>query len=132
MTLRVFANAGRLGTLAAKPQAYDCGSCRFEARLAQTQLDQTRLDQRRGAGMKRRGRHSVLVAIFAFSASLFVASFSAVPAFAAGKQTLTGEVGDAMCGKQHMEGAPAECTHTCVSHGSKYALVVGDKIYTIE
>ena len=37
-----------------------------------------------------------------------------------------------MCGKKHMEGTPAECTHTCVSHGSKYALVVGDKIYTLE
>jgi hypothetical protein len=53
------------------------------------------------------------------------------PAWAAGKQTLTGEVGDAMCGAKHMEGAPAECTRTCVSHGSKYALVVGDKIYVL-
>jgi len=31
-----------------------------------------------------------------------------------------------------MEGSAAECTHTCVSHGSKYALVVGDKIYALE
>ena len=52
-------------------------------------------------------------------------------AMAAGKQTLTGEVGDAMCGTKHMEGTPAECTRTCVSHGSKYALVVGDKIYAL-
>ena len=52
--------------------------------------------------------------------------------FAAGKQTLTGEVGDAMCGRKHMEGAPAECTRTCVQHGSKYALVVGDKIYSLD
>ena len=80
--------------------------------------------------MKRSGRHSVLIPTLA--ASLFVTGFSVYPAFAAGKQTLTGEVGDAMCGKKHMEGAPADCTHTCVSHGSKYALVVGDKIYTIE
>ena len=50
---------------------------------------------------------------------------------AAGKQTLTGEVGDAMCGVKHMEGTPAECTRSCVSHGSKYALVVGDKIYVL-
>jgi hypothetical protein len=48
------------------------------------------------------------------------------------KQTFTGEVGDAMCGRQHMEGTAAECTHTCVAHGSKYALVVGDKIYVLE
>jgi hypothetical protein len=52
--------------------------------------------------------------------------------WAAAKQTLTGEVGDAMCGAKHMEGAPAECTRTCVSHGSKYALVVGDKIYVLD
>jgi hypothetical protein len=53
---------------------------------------------------------------------------------AAGKQTLTGEVGDAMCGRKHMdgEGTPAECTRSCVAHGSKYALVVGEKIYVLE
>ena len=70
----------------------------------------------------------IVIAALAFSASLFEAN----PAHAAGKQTLTGEVGDAMCGKKHMEGSAAECTHTCVSHGSKYALVVGEKIYALE
>jgi hypothetical protein len=70
----------------------------------------------------------VAIAVLAVFSTLFLAN----PAHAAGKQTLTGEVGDAMCGKKHMEGTPAECTHTCVSHGSKYALVVGDKIYTLE
>lgn len=52
---------------------------------------------------------------------------------AGGKQTLTGEVGDAMCGVKHMdgEGTPAQCTRSCVAHGSKYALVVGDKIYSL-
>jgi hypothetical protein len=82
--------------------------------------------------MKGCGQRSVLIAALAFSASLFVASFVASPALAAGKQTLTGEVGDAMCGKKHMEGTAEECTRTCVSHGSKYALVVGDKIYVLE
>ncbi len=59
---------------------------------------------------------------------------AAVPALAAGKsQTLTGEVSDAMCGVKHeMPGKPAECTRACMKHGSKYALVVGDKVYTIE
>ncbi len=59
---------------------------------------------------------------------------SAVPALAAGKnQTLTGEVSDAMCGAKHeMPGNPAACTRACVQHGSKYALVVGDKVYTLE
>jgi hypothetical protein len=56
----------------------------------------------------------------------------ALDAQASGKQSFTGEVGDAMCGKQHMEGAPADCTRTCVSHGSKYALIVGDKVYILE
>ena len=74
------------------------------------------------------GQRSILMTVLALSACLFVSN----PARAAGKQTLTGEVGDAMCGKKHMEGAPAECTRTCVSHGSKYALVVGEKVYVLE
>jgi hypothetical protein len=61
-----------------------------------------------------------------------VTAFSNLHAFAGSKQTFTGEVGDAMCGRKHMEGTPAECTHTCVSHGSKYALVVGEKIYILD
>src|SRR5208282_44284 len=48
------------------------------------------------------------------------------------KQTFTGEVGDAMCGSKHMEGTPAECTRTCVAHGSKFALIVGEKIYLLD
>jgi len=54
----------------------------------------------------------------------------AISAFAAGK-TYTGTVSDAMCGAKHM-GPAAECTRGCVSKGSKYALVVGDKVYTLE
>src|SRR5260221_9984719 len=57
-----------------------------------------------------------------------------VPALAAGKsETLTGEVSDAMCGAKHeMQGKAADCTRDCMKHGSKYALVVGDKVYTLE
>jgi hypothetical protein len=51
---------------------------------------------------------------------------------AAHKQTFTGEVGDAMCGNKHMEGTPAECTRTCVSKGSKFALVVDEKVYILD
>jgi hypothetical protein len=53
---------------------------------------------------------------------------------AAGKtQTFTGTVSDAMCGAKHeMESSPAECTRACVGKGSKYALVVGDKVYTLD
>lgn len=48
-------------------------------------------------------------------------------------QTVTGEVSDAMCGAKHMmEGSAAECTQQCVSKGSKYALVVGDKVYVLD
>jgi hypothetical protein len=58
----------------------------------------------------------------------------AVPALAAGKsQTLTGEVSDAMCGAKHeMPGKAADCTRGCIKHGSKYALIVGDQVYTLE
>ncbi|MGA2352930.1 MAG: hypothetical protein ABSG02_00440 [Terriglobales bacterium] len=60
---------------------------------------------------------------------------AAVPALAAGKsQTLTGVVSDAMCGAKHeeMPTKPAECTRACVKHGANYALVVGDKVYTLQ
>ncbi len=48
-------------------------------------------------------------------------------------QTFTGKVSDAMCGAKHMEAgiAPADCVRACVQKGAKYALVVGDKVYTL-
>lgn len=52
-------------------------------------------------------------------------------AVAADKQTLTGEVSDAMCGTQHMQSPAAQCTRTCVGHGAKYTLLVGDKVYSL-
>ena len=71
-----------------------------------------------------------VIATFIFST---VAFFNG-DALAAAKQiTLTGEVGDSMCGRKHMEDEPAaECTRACVAHGSKYALIVGDKVYTLD
>src|SRR6266404_49495 len=78
--------------------------------------------------MNRGSRWWATIATVIFSA----AAFSDLYALAGRKQTFTGEVGDAMCGRKHMEGTPAECTHTCVSHGSKYALVVGEKMYILE
>jgi hypothetical protein len=60
-------------------------------------------------------------------------AFLDIHGLAAGKHTFTGEVGDAMCGRKHMEDEPAaECTRACVGHGSKFALIVGDHIYTLE
>ena len=55
--------------------------------------------------------------------------------FAAAKGTSwEGTVSDAMCGAKHaMPGASdRDCTLACVKKGSKYALVVGDKVYTLE
>ena len=49
-------------------------------------------------------------------------------------KSLTGTVSDAMCGKTHMmkNATAAQCTRECVKSGSDYALVVGDKIYTLK
>jgi hypothetical protein len=73
------------------------------------------------------------------SSRRFLPIFLAValtPCFGAGKsRTLTwlGKVSDAMCGAKHMmSGNAAECTRACVKKGSKYALVVGDKVYTLD
>jgi hypothetical protein len=63
------------------------------------------------------------------------AVLAVVPGVAAGNtQTFTGKVSDAMCGAKHMEAgiAPADCVRVCVQKGAKYALVVGDKVYTLD
>ena len=63
------------------------------------------------------------------------AGLAVVPGVAAGDtQTFTGKVSDAMCGPTHMEKgiAPADCVRACVQKGAKYALVVGDKVYTLD
>jgi len=60
---------------------------------------------------------------------------AAVLAFATDKpQTFTGKISDAMCGAHHMMAgaSDADCTRACVKQGSKYALVVGDNVYTLE
>ncbi len=73
-----------------------------------------------------------------FSGLLLLACMTVAPALAGdkkapAKQTLSGVVSDSMCGAKHMmEGSPAECTRACVGKGSKYALVVGDKVYTLD
>src|SRR4029077_20490893 len=60
-------------------------------------------------------------------------ALAASSAFAAKGKTFTGTVSDSMCGAKHeMPGDDAGCTRACVSKGSKYALVVGDKVYTLE
>src|SRR5260370_7619200 len=64
---------------------------------------------------------------------LLGAALTVSSAFAAKGKTFTGTVSDSMCGAKHqMAGDDAGCTRACVSKGSKYALVVGDKVYTLE
>jgi hypothetical protein len=63
------------------------------------------------------------------------AGLAVVPGVAAGNtQTFTGKVSDAMCGAKHTEGgiAPTACVRVCAQKGAKYALVVGDKVYTLD
>ena len=54
---------------------------------------------------------------------------------ASGEQkTLTGIVSDAMCGTTHMmkDKPAAECLRYCVKQGTKYALLAGKSVYTLE
>ncbi len=62
-----------------------------------------------------------------------VVTLGALQLSAANQQQLTGIVSDSMCGASHMarDKTAAECTRMCVKEGSKYALVVGDKVYTL-
>ena len=55
-------------------------------------------------------------------------------ASSAAPATLTGIVSDAMCGAHHMakDKSAAECTRECVKQGTKFALVVGKKVYTLD
>jgi hypothetical protein len=70
----------------------------------------------------------ISIAILILSVAILVS-----PALAAKAQSYTGTVSDAMCGAKHMmEGDPAACLRACVQKGSKYALVVGDKVYTLD
>lgn len=48
-------------------------------------------------------------------------------------KTFTGQVSDSMCGKSHMMPgkSAAECTKECAKDGD-YALVVGNKVYTLK
>lgn len=51
----------------------------------------------------------------------------------AASQTINGVVTDSMCGKKHMMPGKtdAPCVQECIKSGSSYALVAGDKVYTL-
>jgi hypothetical protein len=70
---------------------------------------------------------------FLLLSMVLVAGLGVSSAFAAKAQTFTGTVSDSMCGAKHaMPGSDAACTRACVGKGSKYALVTGDKVYTLD
>ncbi len=76
---------------------------------------------------------SVSTKITAALAVAVLCGFGLVNLAAASSQTFTGEVSDSMCGAKHaMAGDKAACTRGCVKKGSSYALVVGDKVYTLK
>ena len=73
------------------------------------------------------GRYVLLVSGIFLAAALAVSS-----AFALKPQTFTGTVGDAVCGGKHsMDGDEISCLRTCIRRGSKYDLIVGDKVYVL-
>ncbi|MHB1936192.1 MAG: hypothetical protein ACYCOR_06375 [Acidobacteriaceae bacterium] len=69
----------------------------------------------------------------AFGAFVIVTMLAAGVA-SAQTMTLKGVVTDQMCGARHMMAgaSAAKCTRECVGMGSPYALVVGDKVYTLQ
>jgi hypothetical protein len=63
---------------------------------------------------------------------IVVAMFGCLAA-AAEKTTVTGVVGDAMCGVKHMMGGDDPgCTRECVKQGSDYALIADGKALTLK
>ena len=69
---------------------------------------------------------------FVLLALVLSAGLTVPSGYAKGK-SFTGKVSDAMCGAKHqMPGDDAGCTRACVAKGAKYALVVGDKVYTLD
>jgi len=81
------------------------------------------------------GRH---VSVFEMTKYLRRASFGVVPALllvaplsGGSDVTLTGTVSDAACGRDHHGRDAEECVRACVEESGQYALVVGDRVYTL-
>jgi hypothetical protein len=48
-------------------------------------------------------------------------------------KTYKGTVGDALCGIEHsMPVSAIECIRQCIGKGSRYSLIVGDKVYALD
>src|SRR6266566_7197552 len=73
-------------------------------------------------------------AILALAATALVGTVSMLAQASGEQKTLTGIVSDAMCGQTHMmkDKPDAECLRYCVKQGTKYALVAGKNVYTLE
>jgi hypothetical protein len=73
-------------------------------------------------------RNSMKAAASTFAAALLFG----MSVVSAKSTTMTGVVGDAMCGVKHMMADGEKCTHGCVKEGSDYALIVKDKAYKLK
>jgi len=99
-------------------------------------------NQKRGLLMKTRTVVNTIA--FLTLSTILMAAQTQMPTSTPGKskpaeassesKTLPGTVSDSMCGAHHMEEgkSAAECTRDCVKKGTKYALVVGKKVYTLD
>ncbi|MGH9485973.1 MAG: hypothetical protein ACRD04_00070 [Terriglobales bacterium] len=81
--------------------------------------------------MQLRWRNNVLA--LAITVGMIPVGLSALTPPRQAATVYSGVVSDAMCGVKHTMGpsSPAACVHMCVSSGSDYALVVGQKVYTL-
>jgi predicted lipoprotein len=73
-------------------------------------------------------------AILVLATAVLLATVSIVAQTPGEQKSLTGVVSDTMCGPTHMmkDKPDAECLRYCVKQGTKYALVVGKTVYTLE
>ncbi len=73
-------------------------------------------------------------AILVLATTVLFATVSIVAQTPGEQKSLTGVVSDAMCGQTHMrkDKPDADCLRYCVKQGTKYALVVGKSVYTLE
>ena len=69
--------------------------------------------------------------LFTVLAATFISGSGA--SLLASPETVEGVVSDTMCGKQHMlpGKSDAQCIQECIGGKTKYALVVGDKVYAL-
>jgi len=66
-------------------------------------------------------------------ALLTLALLSLLSACTSKPRTFTGVVTTTMCKDRHFAGmAAADCVRKCVKDGNPYALLVGDKLYTLD